>query len=179
MKKTPSPSATLMTRNAGYPSAGYSWYVVVVLLLVYILSFVDRSIVQYLVDPIRADLNINDFQFSLVHSFSFSVLYTIMGIPLGRLADSRSRRGLLGGGIALWCIMTILCGKANGFWGLFFARMGVGLGEACLVPCAYSLIADYFAREKTGTAIKYLLERHHVRDTGGKFGRWTCFSVRL
>ena len=148
MKKTPSQSATLMTRNAGYPSAGYSWYVVVLLLLVYILSFVDRSIVQYLVDPIRTDLNINDFQFSLVHSFSFSVLYSIMGIPLGRLADSRSRRGLLAGGIALWCTMTILCGKANGFWGLFFARMGVGLGEACLVPCAYSLIADYFAREK-------------------------------
>ena len=137
-----------MSRNAGYPPSGYSWYVVVVLLLVYILSFVDRAIVQYLVDPIRADLQINDFQFSLVQSFSFSVLYSIMGIPLGRLADSRTRRGILAAGIALWSIMTILCGKADGFWGLFFARMGVGLGEACLVPCGYSLIADYFSREK-------------------------------
>ena len=131
-----------------YPSAGYAWYVVIVLYLTYTLSFVDRAIIQYLVDPIRADLHINDFQFSILQGFSFVALYSIMGIPLGRLADSRTRRGLLAAGIALWSTMTILCGKATGFWGLFFARMGVGIGEACLVPCAYSLIADYFPREK-------------------------------
>jgi len=148
MKKTSSDNAAFMSQNAEYPPSGYSWYVVGVLYLVYTLSFVDRAIIGYLVDPIRADLNINDFQFSLLQGLSFTVLYSIMGIPLGRLADSRSRRGQLAAGIALWSIMTVLCGKAGGFWSLFFARMGVGIGEACLVPCAYSLISDYFPREK-------------------------------
>jgi MFS family permease len=143
-----SSNAGFMGETPAYPSAGYSWYVVVVLYLTYTLSFVDRAIILYLVDPIRADLQINDFQFSLIQGLAFTVLYSVMGIPLGRLADSRSRRGLLAIGIALWSSMTILSGKAGGYWELFFARMGVGIGEACLVPCAYSLIADYFPREK-------------------------------
>ena len=148
MNNSTSSSTTLMTKNAGYPSAVYAWYVVFVLYLLYALSFIDRGIIDFLVDAIRADLNINDFYFSLLKGLSFIALYTVMGIPLGRLADSRSRRNQLSIGIALWCAMTVLCGKANSFWELFFARMGVGIGEACLVPCAYSLISDYFSREK-------------------------------
>lgn len=137
-------------KDAGvsYARPGYAWYVVIVLYLAYTLAFVDRSIITYLVDPIRSHLNINDFQFSLVSGLSFTALFSIMGIPLGRLADSRSRRGQLTVGIALWSIMTILCGKADTFWELFLAMMGVGIGEACLVPCAYSLISDYFPPEK-------------------------------
>jgi MFS family permease len=131
-----------------YPSAGYAWYVVVVLYLSYTLAFVDRAIIVYLVGPIREDLLINDFQFSLIQGLAFTAFYATMGIPLGRMADSRSRRGLLAAGIALWCCMTVLCGMASTYWELFFARMGVGVGEACLAPCAYSLIADYFPREK-------------------------------
>jgi MFS family permease len=131
-----------------YPPAGYAWYVVIVLYLSYTFSFVDRAIIVYLVGPIRADLQINDFQFSLLQGLAFTAFYASMGIPLGRLADSRSRRGLLTAGIALWSCMTVLCGLASNYWELFFARMGVGVGEACLAPCAYSLIADYFPREK-------------------------------
>lgn len=134
--------------NSLYPSSGYAWYVVIVLFLTYTLAFVDRGIIGYLVEPIRADLGINDFQFSLLSSLSFTVLYSIMGIPLGRLADSHSRRGQLAIGIALWSTMTVLCGKSDTYWELFFAMVGVGIGEACLVPCAYSMIADYFPREK-------------------------------
>ena len=74
--------------------------------------------------------------------------YAAMGIPLGRLADSRSRRNLLLAGVALWSCMTVLCGVASTYWELFFARISVGVGEACLAPCAYSLIADFFPREK-------------------------------
>ena len=81
-------------------------------------------------------------------ALSFVAFYAVMGIPVGRLADARSRRNLLLAGVALWSTMTILCGQASTFWELFFTRMGVGVGEACLVPCAYSLIADYFPREK-------------------------------
>jgi MFS family permease len=131
-----------------YPSARYAWYVVVVLYLSYTFSFVDRAIIAYLVGPIRKDLQINDFQFSLIQGLAFAAFNATMGIPLGRLADSRSRRGMLAAGVTLWSCMTILCGKASSYWELFFARMGVGVGEACLAPCAYSLIADYFPRER-------------------------------
>ena len=150
MNISASSSPTLMTKNAGYPSSGYAWYVVFVLFLTYTLAFVDRGIIAYLVDPIRSDFGISDFQFSLLSTLSFSIFYTILGIPLGRLADSRSRRIQLAIGIALWSTMTVLCGKSNSYWALFFSMVGVGVGEACLVPCAYSLIADYFPREKRG-----------------------------
>ena len=148
MKKTPSDNAALMTQNAGYPTSGYSWYVAGVLFIVYTLAFVDRAIIGYLVDPIRADFKINDLQFSLLQTLSFSFFYSIMSIPLGRLADSRSRRGQLIAGVTLWTLMTILAGKANSVWALSVTLMGIGLGEACLVPCAYSMISDYFPREK-------------------------------
>jgi MFS family permease len=134
--------------SPNYSSPAYAWYVVAVLYLSYTFSFIDRAIITYLVGPIRADLQINDFQFSLIQGLAFTAFYATLGIPLGRLADSRSRRGLLIVGVALWSCMTVLCGKATNYWELFFARMGVGVGEACLAPCAYSLIADFFPREK-------------------------------
>jgi MFS family permease len=143
-----SPAPQQAPAPASYPSSGYAWYVVTILYLTYTFSFVDRAIIAYLVGPIRADFAINDFQFSLIQGLAFSAFYTTIGLPLGRLADSRSRRGLIMVGVAIWSLMTIMCGKASTFWQLFFARMGVGVGEACLAPCAYSLIADYFPREK-------------------------------
>lgn len=143
-----SPGAGQVLKAPAYPSAGYAWYVVVVLYLSYTFSFVDRTIIGYLVGPIREALLINDFQFSLIQGLAFTAFYATVGIPLGRLADSRNRRGLLAVGILLWSCMTILCGTASSYWQLFFARMGVGVGEACLAPCAYSLIADYFPRDK-------------------------------
>jgi MFS family permease len=94
------------------------------------------------------DFAINDFQFSLMQGMAFTLFFTIGGIPVGRLADSWSRRLLIMIGVAVWSTMTILCGKADNYWELFFARMGVGIGEACLAPCAYSLISDYFPRAK-------------------------------
>jgi MFS family permease len=120
----------------------------VVLYLAYTLSFVDRAIVIYLVGSIRQDFAINDFQFSLMQGTAFALFFTFAGIPVGRLADSRSRRLVVLFGVAIWCTMTVLCGKADNYWELFFARMGVGIGEACLAPCAYSLISDYFPRER-------------------------------
>jgi MFS family permease len=134
--------------DAVYPSAGYGWYVVVILYLCYTFSFVDRTIIGYLVEPIKAGLHINDTYFSLLSGLSFVAFYAFLGIPVGRLADSRSRRNLLLAGVGLWSLMTVFCGHASTYWELFFARMGVGIGEACLLPCAYSLISDYFPREK-------------------------------
>jgi MFS family permease len=136
-----------------FPRAGYAWYVVAVLTLAYILSFIDRQILNLMVDPIRHDLQIGEKRMSLLMGASFAVFYTFFGIPLGRLADTRSRRALVAVGIALWSVMTAGCGVARQFWQLALLRMGVGVGEASLSPAAYSLIADYFPPRVRSTAI--------------------------
>jgi MFS family permease len=136
-----------------YPPAGYAWYVVAVLTLAYIVSFIDRQILSLMVDPIRKDLGIDEKQMSLLMGASFAVFYTFFGIPLGRLADTRSRRGVIAAGIALWSVMTAGCGLTRKFWQLALMRMGVGVGEASLSPAAYSLISDYFRPELRSTAM--------------------------
>ena len=123
-----------------YPAPRYAWYVVALLTLAYVFSFIDRQILNLLVGPIQRDLGIGDKQMSLLMGASFAVFYTFFGIPLGRLADTWSRRWLVVLGIAFWSLMTAGCGLAHKFWQLALARMGVGVGEAALSPAAYSLI---------------------------------------
>ena len=134
-------------------SPSYAWYVVAVLLLAYTLSFIDRMILSLLVGPIKADLGISDTQMSLLMGFAFAIFYSALGIPLGWLADRRARRGLIVAGIAAWSLMTASCAFARGYVGLFLARIGVGVGEATLSPAAYSMLGDYFPREKLGRAM--------------------------
>ncbi len=136
-----------------YPDPAYAWYVVGILFLAYTLSFVDRQIMSLLIEPIKKDLHISDTMISLLHGFAFAIFYTILGIPLGRLADRRKRTMIISVGVFLWSIMTAVCGLAGKFWHLFLARIGVGVGEATLSPAAYSLISDYFPKEKRGLAI--------------------------
>jgi MFS family permease len=136
-----------------YPHAGYAWYVVGVLTLAYIFSFIDRQILSLMVGAIQQDLRISEKQMSLLMGASFAVFYTLFGIPLGRIADTRSRRGLITVGVALWSLMTAACGLARTFWQLALFRMGVGVGEATLSPSAYSLISDYFRPERRSTAM--------------------------
>tara|TARA_R110000751_G_scaffold57286_2_gene121639 strand:- start:301 stop:1578 length:1278 start_codon:yes stop_codon:yes gene_type:complete len=123
------------------------------LLVAYVLSFIDRQILNLLVGPIRADLGINDTQMSLLMGLSFAIFYTIAGIPLGRIADSKSRRGLIAWGVAFWSLMTAACGLAQQYWQFILCRIGVGAGEAALSPAAYSLIADSFPADRRATAI--------------------------
>lgn len=136
-----------------YPPLAYAWYVVGVLTVAYVVSFVDRQILSLLAPSIERDLGIGDTAMSLLMGFSFAVFYTIFGIPLGRLADSRSRRVIIAVGIASWSLMTAGCGLTRRFWQLALCRMGVGVGEASLSPAAYSLIADYFRPQHRATAI--------------------------
>jgi len=136
-----------------YPPQLYAWYVVGVLTLVYIFSFIDRQILNLLVRPIRRDLGITDFQMSLLMGFSFALFYTFFGIPLGRLADSRSRRTIIAAGFAVWSVMTASCGLARNFVHMLLLRVGVGVGEAALSPAAYSIITDYFPPKRRATAI--------------------------
>lgn len=135
-------------------SAGVrAWSTLGVLMLAYTVSFVDRTILSLLIPPIQADLGISDTQASLLAGFAFAIFYTIMGIPLGRVADRHNRRNLIAVGVVLWCAMTAACGLARNYWQLFAARVGVGVGEAALSPAAYSMLSDLFPRSQLGRAI--------------------------
>lgn len=134
-------------------SLAYEWYVVAMLMVAYIVSFVDRQVITLLVQPIRRDLGISDTEISLLMGFAFAIFYVTMGLPIARLADARSRRAIISTGILLWSLATACCGLARNFWQLFLARVGVGVGEAALTPAAYSMIADYFPADKLGRAI--------------------------
>jgi MFS family permease len=141
------------TEKESYPPRTYAWYVVGVLTIAYMFSFIDRQILNLLVGPIRRDLAISDTKMSLLMGFSFAIFYSFFGIPLGRLADSKSRRTIIAAGMVLWSLLTAGCGLARTFWHFLLLRMGVGVGEAALSPSAYSLISDYFPKEKRATAI--------------------------
>ena len=135
-------------KRAAYPRASYAWYVTVVLTLAYVVAFLDRQILALLVEPIKADLGVSDTQISLLLGLAFGIFYTLMGIPIGRLADRASRRKIIAVGISIWCVMTACCGLARNYTQLFLARIGVGVGEATLGPSALSLISDYFPPER-------------------------------
>jgi MFS family permease len=144
---------TAATGATAWPHQGYAWFVVFVLTLAYTCSFIDRQILTLLIEPIRRDLQITDTQVSLLGGLAFSILYTTLGIPIARLADQAHRRNLMAAGLAFWSVMTATCGLSRGFWGLFAARVGVGVGEAALSPAAFSLMADYFPPRKVALAI--------------------------
>ena len=131
----------------------YSWFVVLVLCITAIFAYLDRQIINLLVEPIKLDLGINDTQIGLLTGFSFALLYVIVAIPIAWLADFGNRTRVITVGIFCWAIATFFCGLATTFLLMFIARTLVGLGEATLTPSGYSLIGDYFPKEKVGLAI--------------------------
>lgn len=131
----------------------YAWYATLALMLCYALSFVDRQILGLLVPQIKSDLGINDTGVSLLQGFSFALFYAFMGLPLGRIADSTNRRNLIAICIMLWSLFTAACAGARSFASLFLSRMGVGIGEAGLNPAAFSILSDYFSKERLGAAL--------------------------
>lgn len=134
-------------------ASGYSWYVLGVLVVVYILNFIDRQILSILAVDIKADLGLTDSDMGFLGGAAFAVFYALFGIPLGRLADNWNRVKLLSIGLALWSLMTALSGFARNQVELTMARMGVGVGEATASPTAYSLISDYFPKRQRATAL--------------------------
>jgi MFS family permease len=153
IESSPNSAPVLSQAEEPYPSPRYAWYVVGVLTFVYVFSFIDRQILNLLVKPIRRDLAISDTEMSLLMGFSFAVFYTFFGIPLGRLADTKSRRTIIALGFSFWSLFTAGCGLARNFLQMLLLRMGVGVGEAALSPAAYSLISDYFPPARRATAI--------------------------
>jgi len=147
--------AAVQGRANAYPAPAYAWYVATILTLAHIVSFLDRQVLALLVEPIKRDLGISDTAMSLLLGMAFAIFYTLLAIPIGRLADRRSRRGIIIAGVTAWCAMTAMCGLAKNYAQLFLARIGVGVGEATLTPSALSMLSDCFPRESRGKAIGF------------------------
>jgi MFS family permease len=136
-----------------FRSEGYAWYVTFVLSITSIAAFVDRQIINLQVEPIKQDLGVSDTQISLLQGLAFVLFHTALAIPLGRLADRTNRKWLIGVGMFLWSLATFMCGAAKTYVQLFIARMFVGVGEATLSPAGFSMLSDYFPRERLARAI--------------------------
>ncbi len=131
----------------------YAWYVLIVLMVVYVFNFIDRSILTILGPYIQKDLGLSDGQLGLLSGTVFALFYGLFGLALGRLADTWVRTWTIALGLSIWSGMTALSGFATSFGALAAARVGVGVGEASASPAAYSLIGDWFPREKRATAL--------------------------
>ena len=135
------------------PSPAFTWYVVIILTACYTLSFVDRQILGLLVGPIKKDLALSDTGIGLLTGLAFALFYTLLGLPLGRIADTKNRRNLIGVSVLLWSFFTSMCSLARSFWSLVLTRVGVGFGEAGLSPAAYSMFSDMFPKERLGVVM--------------------------
>ncbi len=124
--------------------AAYAWYALGLLTLVYVLNFLDRTLIYILFTPIKKEMAFSDLQLALLGTTSFVIFYTALGIPFGRLSDRLVRKNMIAGGLAVWSLFSGLTGFAKGFWTMFFCRLMVGVGEATLGPAALSLLSDYF-----------------------------------
>ena len=136
-----------------YPSGRAAWGMVVLLMIAYVFSYTDRTILSILVEPIKEDLQLTDVQIGLLLGPAFAIFYATMGLPFGWLADRYRRTWIIGSGFVLWTLATFASGISRNFTQLFAARMSIGVGEATLSPCAMSLIADSFPNEKRGKPI--------------------------
>lgn len=131
---------------------GYRNYVLFVLFVVYGLSYVDRQILSFLMEPIRKEFGFGDTQMGLLGGVAFAIFYATLGIPIARFADRHSRVNIIAVSLVVWSAATALTGRATSFIQIFLARIGVGVGEAGCNPSAYSIISDYFPKERRATA---------------------------
>lgn len=138
---------------AGLAPVKGRYLALVLLILVYTLNFLDRQIISILKDPIGEELGLSDTQLGLMGGLAFALLYTTLAIPVAWLADRKSRIWIMTWALGIWSAFTAICGLAGNFWQLFFARMGVGVGEAGGVAPAYSVIADYFPPKQRARAL--------------------------
>ena len=123
------------------------------LVVLYVINYIDRQILSVLLEPIKQDLGVSDTAMGLLTGLAFALFYTTAGIPIARMADRGSRRNVIIAGVLVWSAMTAVCGLARNFLQLAVARVGVGIGEATLSPAAHSLIADAFPPERRATAL--------------------------
>ena len=134
-------------------SNAYRFYVLILLMLTYLLSFMDRQILSILIEDIGKDFTLNDTQRGVLMGLAFSLFYAALGIPVAWLADRANRKNIIAAAVTFWSIATALCGLASGFWSLFAARVGVGIGEAGGTPPAHSILGDYFKKSELTRAL--------------------------
>jgi len=155
---TPAPDAVATApQNTGIEplTSGYRKYALGMLLVIYTLNFLDRQVVNILAEPIKRDLGLADWQLGMMTGFAFAIFYTILGIPIARLAERSNRPLIIAASVAAWSGFTMLCGTAQTFWQLLLARVGVGVGEAGCSPPAHSLISDYVPKHMRASAIAF------------------------
>ncbi|MEL6877646.1 MAG: MFS transporter [Pseudomonadota bacterium] len=145
----------------------YRWYVLGLLTVVSMFSIADRLVFAILLEDIKAEFALSDFQLGLIGGLAFAATYVIVGFPAARLADRSVRKNIVAGAITFWSAMTALCGLASGFWTLFLARTGVGVGEGCSGPASQSLVADYFRRHELAKAMGFLTIGATMGTAGG------------
>ena len=159
------------TQGAEKTRLGFdAWWMLAVLFVFYFVAWVDRYSLTMMVEPIKADLNLSDFKMSLILGPAFAVFYGVFGLPLGLAADRFSRRWVIFIGMVLWSLATMSSGLANTFYGLLIARMAIGIGEASLVPAAYSLLGDRFPKARLATAMA-------IFSMGQKIGMAASFTL--
>lgn len=118
-----------------------------VLVVVNIVNFYDRHLAGALAEPIRREFLLSDAQLGMLSTF-FTLLYAVIGLPLGRMADRGSRKTILAGGLAIWGTVTTLAAWAWNFPSLLLSRLGLAVGEAACAPAATSWIGDLFPAER-------------------------------
>lgn len=138
------------------PKAAYGWrshYTLVILLLVYTMSFIDRQIMGILMQPIKEEFQVTDTMMGLLSGLTFALFYTTLAIPASRYADGANRRNFVAYCCAAWSAMTALCGMVTGYWTLALARVGVAVGESGGTNPAMSMIADHYPPSQRGRAM--------------------------
>lgn len=145
--------STSVSEAARFPRPIAANWTLFVLTAAYVLAFIDRQIISLLVEPMRADLQISDFQIGLLQGLAFAIFYTVMGIPIARLSDRHNRKKIIAAGIFFWSLMTVATGTAKNYTLLFLYRMGVGVGEAALSPAAFSILSDSFPPARAARAM--------------------------
>jgi MFS family permease len=138
---------------AGFGTKAYRAYVLAALLMVYTFNFIDRVVIAIIQEPIKKEFGLSDLQLGLLGGPAFAVLYTLLGLPIARLAERKNRMAILSVCVGLWSVATAACGFAGGYMSLLAARIGVSIGEAGCTPPAQSVISDYFPADKRATAI--------------------------
>ena len=136
-------------------SRHYRYYVLTILTLSGVLNIADRLILSILLEDIKKAFTLNDTQIGLITGLAFTAFYVTFGIPIAWLADRKNRKTIVALALATWSLMTALCGAATGFWTLFIARMGVGVGESGSGPAGLSLLSDYFRRHELARAMGF------------------------
>ena len=138
-------------------SQSAAWWALLLLTATYTFSFIDRQIINLLVDPIRSDVSLSDSEVSFLQGLAFVLPYVLLSIPIGRIVDRANRIRVLVMGILVWTVSCVSCGLSRNFWQLSLARVGVGGGEASVTPASWSLLADYFPEEKRALPVSLFL----------------------